>query len=561
MPGKPCHAPVKLHALSISHFTTCTIPTFSASKQSQAMDEEFSLEDPTPLLESASDFAYFPGVQNDAVVKDFLDRFPLPLIISSLQTKTDVPGLEKTLVACLERIFKTKYGASLIPQYMSFVQLGLKADSQLVRCLACKTVACLLENVNDKTISPARLIIDSDIYPLLLDCLINGNEQVATASTEAITKLAGFPKGMEVIFPANNDDITHLRNLSARCSSLGRVRVLSLVVKLFSVSPDVASVVYKSNLLGLLEAEVSNTDDTLVTLSILELFYELAVVQHGVEFLSRTTIIQLLSSMISNTMTDVILRSRAMMISGRLLAKENTYVFIDESCAKTVMSAIDGRLSFESQDLNECECALEALGQIGLSVPGATLLLSMSPSPARHVIDAAFDRQARGKQLAALHSLGNISGESQSESNKVLNADAEENLRRLIYETASKTSKLTPSGLFLSVLQQDSEIRLAAYRMITGLVARPWCLMEICSKQEIVNIITDPITETTKIGMEARYNCCKAIQKAFMSASKLSSNPSLVGIATKLQEAVSRGPYLTGKHREAQPAVMTAERF
>lgn len=94
-----------------------------------------------------------------------------------------MPGLENTLVACLERIFKTKYGASLIPQYMvclllwsfwlkqqvylwrarrdfyrvylvyfshtlfsflvflqSFVQLGLRAESQLVRCLACKTV-------------------------------------------------------------------------------------------------------------------------------------------------------------------------------------------------------------------------------------------------------------------------------------------------------------------------------------------------------------------------------------------------------------------------------------
>lgn len=37
--------------------------------------------------------------------------------------------------------------------------------------------------------------------------------------------------------------------------------------------------------------------------------------------------------------------------------------------------------------------------------------------------------------------------------------------------------------------------------MITGLVARLWCLMEICSKQEIINVVTDPNTETTKIGL------------------------------------------------------------
>lgn len=43
----------------------------------------------------------------------------LLLFLSSvLQTKADVPGVESTLVACLERIFCTKHGASLIPQYM-----------------------------------------------------------------------------------------------------------------------------------------------------------------------------------------------------------------------------------------------------------------------------------------------------------------------------------------------------------------------------------------------------------------------------------------------------------
>ncbi|KAL7264664.1 hypothetical protein ACSBR1_002597 [Camellia fascicularis] len=143
----------------------------------------------------------------------------------------------------------------------------------------------------------------------------------------------------------------------------------------------------------------------------------------------------------------------------------------------------------------------------------------------------------------------------------MLNVDGEENLRVLIYGTASKSSKLTPSGLFLSVLQQDSEIRLAGYRLIAGLTARPWCLMEICSRQEIINIVTDAFTETTKIGMEARHNCCQAIHMALMSSPKLASDPNLAGIAAKLEEAVRRGPYLARKHSEAQPAVMTTERF
>jgi len=50
---------------------------------------------------------------------------------------------------------------------------------------------------------------------------------------------------------------------------------------------------------------------------------------------------------------------------------------------------------------------------------------------------------------AALHALGNISGETRSKNNIILNAEAEENLRRLIYETAARSSKLTPSVAFL----------------------------------------------------------------------------------------------------------------
>ncbi|XP_044493574.1 uncharacterized protein LOC123216940 isoform X2 [Mangifera indica] len=503
------------------------------------MDEEFAIADPTQLLDSASDFANHPGVLNDAAAKDFLDRYPLPVIINALQTKAHVPSLESTLVACLERIFQTKYGASLIPQYM---------------------VACLLDISGDET-HAIELIVDYEIYQLLLDCLVAGNEQVAAASVETIKKLAGFPKGIDIIFPAKDDEATHLGNLASRSSSLGRIRVLSLIVKLFSVSSSVASVIYNSNLLSLMEAGVSNPDDTLATLSIMELLYELAEIQHGAEFLSKTTLLQLLCSIIGNSAMETILRSRAMMISGRLLSNENARMFIDEPSINTVISAIDGRLGFlESQDTDECESALEALGQIGSSIQGAASLLLSVPSAVRHVIDAAFDKQGCSKQLAALHALANIAGEPRAEHNIILNSNAEESLRRMIYEVASRSSKLTPSGLFLSVLQQAAEIRLAGYRMIAGLVVRPWCLMEICSKPEIIDIVTDATTESTKIGMEARYNCCKAIRKAFIS-SKLIGDPTLAGVAGKLEEAVRRGPYLARKQQETQPVVMTAERF
>lgn len=526
------------------------------------MENDYSNVDTAQLIDAASDFANHPGSHSDTSAKDFLNRFPLLLILRTLQTREEVPGLENTVVDCLERLFRTNYGASLIPHCMPFVVVGLGADSQRVRGLACKTVSCLLEKTYD-TATAIQLVLEYKLYPLLLTSVSEGDEQVCAASMDAVKSLAISPGGMDIVFPAETNEATDLKCLLSRSSSLGRVRILALIVKLFSISSSVASVVYNSNLLSLLVEEVLTGNDMLKTLSVLELLYEAAEVLHGTEFLSKTTILELLSSIISNPMADSILRSRSMMICGRLLSKENIYMFIEESSLRTVTSAIDGRFKeVESQDPDECECALEALGNIGSSIQGAKMLLSSSPPAARHVLDSAFAfHGGGGKQLAGLHALGNIAGEPRLGDDMILDNNAEENLHRLIYATASKTSKLTPSGLLLSVLQQDSEIRLAGYRLIKGLVVRPWCLMEVCSRQEMINIITDSYTETTKIGMEARHDCCLAIYKAFTSSSKLIRDPSLGAVAAKLQEAVKNGPYLARKHSEAQPIVVTKDRF
>ncbi|XP_062025314.1 uncharacterized protein LOC133741437 [Rosa rugosa] len=104
---------------------------------------------------------------------------------------------------------------------MPFIQVGLTADSQKVKSLACKTVTRLLESVNGDVVS-AHLIIDNNIYPLLLDCLINGNEQVTTVATEAIKNIAGSPAGIDIVFPANTNEATHLGKLASECSSLIR---------------------------------------------------------------------------------------------------------------------------------------------------------------------------------------------------------------------------------------------------------------------------------------------------------------------------------------------------
>ncbi|KMZ73462.1 putative 26S proteasome non-ATPase regulatory subunit [Zostera marina] len=512
-----------------------------------------------PLIEASSEFASYPGMQTEDSVREFLERFPLTLLFSALQETVDEPIMESNLVTCLEVIFKTKYGASLIPQYIHFVQAGMQSDSQIVKCLTCKVVYIFLDSAEDLRIT-VQLIKENDIYNLLLKCLLEGDADVASASTDAISKLAMISEGADIIFPRNANEETHLKRIATHASFLARVRILALIAKLFSISISVATMVYDSNLLNLYEAEISNTDDMLMCLSALELLYELAESPHSIRFLLKTTLLQLLSSLISNNSIDSTLRSRAFLLTGKLLSASDTYSVVDETSVKDTLLAIDERLEMlKDENTDECESALEALGQVGTSINGATLLF-MSPSPvARHVVYSAFSKQGRGVVLAALHALGIIAGIDRSDSRILLCSTAEDCLRQLIYKAAVNSSKLTPSALILSVLRKEPEIRLAAYRLISALITRQWFLIEVCSKHEIIDIVSDSHIETSKNGMDYRYKCCTAIYKS-LSDFNMIVDPTLAAIVEKLQDSVKRGPYLPKRRIEAQPLVVTADR-
>nr|CAD1823612.1 unnamed protein product [Ananas comosus var. bracteatus] len=319
-------------------------------------DAPVPVAEPTLMLEAASEFASYPGnptlpvtllflfffffpshpslfaivgSYNDASVKEFLDRFPLPMLFRSLQNEEEIPGLEETIVSCLDKIFSTKYGASFLPNCVPFIQAGLQANSQTIRCLACKAVSNLLENAEDME-AAVQTIEEHKLYPLLINCLVDGNEQTSTASLDAIKKIAHSPEGLSVIFPTHGEGSNQLKNLAANSSSLGRIRILSIIVKLFSISCSVATAVNDSNLLNLFEVEIKDSRDMLTSLSALELLYELVESPYSTTVLLKSTLLQLLIDMISNSTVDSVLRSRAALISGRLLSSADAYAVIDE---------------------------------------------------------------------------------------------------------------------------------------------------------------------------------------------------------------------------------------
>ncbi|XP_066368819.1 uncharacterized protein [Miscanthus floridulus] len=536
------------------------------------------------MLRAAADFASYPGLHSDDTVRQFLERCPLPKLLGALQSEADVPGMVETVTECLDKIFSSRYGASLLPSYGAFIQAGLLTDSKQIRKLACKAVLHLLDKAEDGA-AAVETVVQHNLYPLLINCLIEGDEEISAIILDTVKRLAQIPKGAEVIFPPDGQGPVQLGKVAAQSSSLPRIRILSLIAKLFTVSSYTATAIRDSNLLSIFEEEIKDRRDMLKTLSALEVLYELVEHPHSNIFLLKTNLLQLIIDIINDSSADSVIRSRAALISGRLLSSADAFTAIDKSCkhqytisvvklpatnCSTTLSiegvtnllvAIDKILKMEeSQNTDEVESALETLGLIGTTSQGARFLLTSS-NVARHVVESSFDRQGRGRQLAALHAFGSICGMDRQEDQMKLDGEAEGNLKRLVYTTAANSPKLTPSALLLSILQQDPDIRIAGYRVISGLVIREWCLREVCLNSEMIRFVTDPTMETTKLGMEARYNCCVAINKA-LSSSHLLHEASLSGLIGKLNDAVKRGPYLSDRKRvEARPVVETAERF
>ncbi|OEL17147.1 hypothetical protein BAE44_0021835 [Dichanthelium oligosanthes] len=478
------------------------------------------------------------GLHSDDTVRQFLERCPLPKLLGALQSQVDVPGMVETVTECLDKVFSSIYGASLLPSYGAFIQAGLLTDSKDIRKLACKAVLHLLDKAEDSA-AAVETVVQHNLYPVLINCLIEGDEEISAIILDAVKRLAEIPKGAEIIFPPDGQGSVQLGKVAAQSSSLARIRILSLIAKLFTVSSYTATAIRDSNLLSIFEDEIKDRRDMLKTLSALEVLYELVEHPHSNIFLLKTNLLQLIIDVINDSSADSVIRSRAALISGRLLSSADAFMAIDQSCKTHPYCLFDF---------------------MAIATKGAHFLLTSS-NAARHVVESSFDRQGRGRQLAALHAFGSICGVDRQEDQMKLDGQAEECLKRLVYNTAANSSKLTPSALLLSTLQQDPDIRIAGYRVISGLVVREWCLREVCLNSEIISFVTDPTMETTKIGMEARYNCCVAINKS-LSSSHLLHEKSLAELIGKLNDAVRRGPYLSERKRvEAQPVVVPAERF
>jgi 26S proteasome non-ATPase regulatory subunit 5 len=536
------------------------------------MDIDQSGVDLPLLAAAASEFSNYPGEISDASVESFLAKFPLPVLLSALETGRDVPGLEPAVVTSLERIFRTSYGSKLLPHTLQYANVGLKADSPLVRKLTCVAIGDLLANGEKDGGATVRALAESQLAAPLLLAVGDGDAYVAKAAVDALGKLARSPGGLELIFTDKGAGSGVLRDLASQSSATVRIRALAMAASIFGVSEAAAAAVQGSGIFNVLAAELDNSDDMLSQLNALELLCELAVTPHGAKFLLAGNLIGRLTSTICNPTLDSLVRSRAMTVAARLTAlyDKSSGSLMSGAEAAGIANAFGELLKFledmeqngQPVDATEHENALDALSFIGKTVQGAELLFNPQTMVARHVMNAAFLHRALNIKLAGIHALATIAGSERDPSRVLLSESAEAQLKDMIYSAAGeRSSTRTPAGMFLIFFQQSPEVRLAMYRFTAPMLARLWCLRELCASRELIDYLLDPRLETNKDAMEWRHVCCVAMTTALSAAIERGQIPSSETLS-RLEEFVRRGPF-QGKEdqKSAIPIYATQERM
>lgn len=523
-----------------------------------------------PLLAAAaSGFSNYPGEISDATAQNFLSKFPLPVLLTALETGRDVPGLEPAVVTSLERIFRTPYGRNLLPRTLQYASTGLKAESPLVRKLTCVAIGDLLDAGVSDGGATVRALAESQLAAPLLLAVGDGDASVARAAADALGKLARNPGGLELIFTDKGAGVGVMKDLASQTSATVRIRALAMAASIFGVSEAAAAAVQASGIFNVLAAELDNSDDMLAQLNALELLCELAVTPHGAKFLLGGNLIGRLTSTISNYTLDSLVRSRAMTVAARLTAlyDESAGSLMSASEAASIVSVFGELLKHleeteQTVDATEHENALDALSFVGKTVKGAELLFNPQTLVARYVMNAAFVHRALGIKLAGIHALATIAGSERDPSRVLLSDTAEAQLKDMLYSAAGeRSSNRTLAGMFLVFFQQSPEVRLAMYRFTSPMLARLWCVRELYASRVLVDYLLDPRLETNKDAMEWRHVCCVAMTTALSAAIERGQIPATETLS-RLEEFVRKGPF-QGKEEQkgAVPIYATQERM
>ena len=379
-------------------------------------------------------------------------------------------GALEAACSCLSKVLAGAYGARLLPQLETQVRGMLTASPSPVRCLGCELLGRLAKGDSS---APTRLRAGASAA--LLGAMCDPCTSVAAAAARGLRAAAGSEGGLGLVVGPE------LRELCRSDRSAAfRLRGLQLAVDIAALSGEAAASITSLGALDALVEGLRGRDKD-------ELDW-LAAGPLGEQMLEAGT--SGLGGHALRALAEVS-ASAAAHPGGWAAAAAACNGGDSASLLESVLGCFERALG--AGDPTEVEAALGALEGFGATSAGAGLLLGCPAGEplVRAAVRAALRRGAHAPaRLASLHAMAAVAGaERVAHGGRIdlagglLGEAAEEHLRRAVYEAAAgDASPCTPAEVLYRLIAQPlTEARVAAYRFVSALAARPWGAQEVLS--------------------------------------------------------------------------------
>ena len=433
---------------------------------------------------------------SDARAAEFLGDFPVEQLEKALDAAhARGPAALEALCSCLSKVLAGEFGARLLPEVAGPVQRMLSSPPSPVRRLGCELLGRIAQDP-----AAERADLRAGAAAALFGALEDPCTSVAAAAARGLRAMAGSDGGLALVAGP------HLARL---CRSEGpasvRLRGLQLAVDVAALSESAA---HSIAALGALEALAmrlrGREDDELGWLGAVEVAMDLARGNPR----GAVAVLGPLSEQIFGGATGG-LGARYLGVLAEVAASAAELPGGGWDAAAAAAGAnpglIEDIIGLFGREIaaGEKEEAFGSTSGFGATVAGAELLLR---SPAGEPVVEAMARAALRRatdvptRLAALHALAAVAGAERVAhegrvdlAGGVLGEAAEDHLRRAVFDAAAgDESPSTPAEVLHGLASRPfTEARVAAYRFVSALAARPWGAQEVLSHTGLLTDLLD----------------------------------------------------------------------
>lgn len=516
----------------------------------------------------------------DEGAQTFLQKYPLhlglpPWLLNGLPSAPR--GFDSTLSNALEKIFATPSGATALLSAVPVLQQAVQAPQPQIRRLATGLLGQVLLQSPE---SQAQLI------PSLLDLTLHDPEtSVYAAARTALVHVAAIDQahGQRILGHSVVADAVHSSE-----NAITETRALELVLATLEAAGDPALAAWAEGQ-GLLRAldEFLPADrdeapsDILGLLSAFEVVKDMVGQSKSGSLAARILTRQsdrLLRCALNGDMMAIV-RGKAVQLAASCTVNSLQHCAADATNGLQLLEAV-GHLLTPGQSEEELQAAIaDALSDMTAHSAAAAAAFIISCPTALHALCTAALQHIRGSmatpaaavKISAMHALASLLGASRdllaiAPEGPTLGYDAEAKLSACVFSVL-REGRWTLLDTFRDPLRRGgvTEYRVAAYRLLSAAVRRPWAVLELCTDRELMTQLLDPASETGVQGPEFRYAVVSALYASLLEFSSASAGTGAAAVAVafppeSLQPALvvlsgweaqigasrARGPFGTG---------------